>query len=139
MIADHHIELGAGSSPPGPVFHMTVHARPAAVTEVRRALTEWGSFLPPDRLGDLVIAANEVVSNSIRHGPAGGRVEVRAARAADGVRVEACDEGHGTVATNPAPGADGGFGLGIVETLACRWGVTAEPTCVWFVLPTTVA
>jgi serine/threonine-protein kinase RsbW len=137
VIADRHLESEASPWSAGPTtFRMSVRARATAVTEVRHALTEWASFLPADRLGDLVIAANELVSNSVRHGPADGRIDVTAEHGADGVRVEACDEGHATVAPNPEPGPAGGYGLGIVEAVAQRWGTSADPTCVWFTLAT---
>lgn len=139
MIAEHRIHepFSIGTPPVSSRFRMTVRARPAAVAEVRRALTSWAGFLPPTRLGDLVIASNEIVSNCVRHGPQDGLIEVTAEEQPDGVCVSACDEGHAHVLVRSAPGETGGFGLGIVATLASRWGATADPTCVWFLMPTT--
>ena len=87
---------------------------------------------------DACLLVSELVTNSVRHGgqPAGAQVEVRAMSAAGMVRVEVEDAGRsGPVRRRRADGPDGGFGLGLVEHLAARWGVVHDPgTVVWFEL-----
>jgi len=100
---------------------------------VRRQLLQWG-------LDDLVDVAellvSEVVTNSIRHALAGGRVSV--ARQGKGVRVEVADSGGGTPVPRQAePHEPTGRGLAIVGALADRWGIVDPPgsgKTVWFEL-----
>jgi anti-sigma regulatory factor (Ser/Thr protein kinase) len=100
---------------------------------VRLQLLQWG-------LDDLVDVAellvSEVVTNSIRHALAGGRVSV--ARQGTGVRVEVADSGGGTPVPRQAePHEPTGRGLAIVGALADRWGVVDPPgsgKTVWFEL-----
>jgi len=98
-----------------------------------------------------------LVSNALRHTPAGGRVQVQATRKKDRVRVEIQDSGEG-IDPQDLPHvferfyrgeksrsrATGGTGLGlaiargIVESHGGQIGVQSEPgqgACFFFVLP----
>jgi signal transduction histidine kinase len=94
------------------------------------------------------------VQNAIRHTPAGGSVELRAAPEGDSLRFEVSDSGPGIAAEYVprlfdrfyrVPGApSGGAGLGlyickeIVEAHGGRVGVESEPgrgSIFWFTLP----
>ena len=96
----------------------------------------------PRSLGESVrsslrLLVSELVTNSVRH-VTGSRdpVELAVRIGARAIRVEVRDGGAGFEPGRPEPrGADGGFGLFLVERLASRWGVdTGDGTRVWFEL-----
>jgi signal transduction histidine kinase len=107
----------------------------------------------PDRLG---LVLTNLVTNAVRHTPAGGRVSLRSAPEANGeVRFEVVDTGEGidrkwfpTLFDRffRVPGAKPGSGVGlglyickeIVEAHGGRIGVDSEPghgSVFWFTLP----
>jgi anti-sigma regulatory factor (Ser/Thr protein kinase) len=104
----------------------------------RHQLEGWlPSSLPESDRGALRLLVSELVTNSIRHVTGSEQPVVLAVRiAARTVRVEVHDGGSGFKPGKPEPrGADGGFGLFLVERMASRWGVdTGEGTRVWFEL-----
>ena len=105
----------------------------------RHELESWlPSSLPESDRGALRLLVSELVTNSIRHVKSTEQPVVLAVRiAARMVRVEVHDGGSGfEPAAKPKPrGADGGFGLFLVERMASRWGVDTEHgTRVWFEL-----
>jgi anti-sigma regulatory factor (Ser/Thr protein kinase) len=105
----------------------------------RHELESWlPSSLPESERGALRLLVSELVTNSIRHVTGSEQpVELAVRVGARTVRVEVRDGGAGfEPADNPEPrGADGGFGLFLVERMASRWGVeTDEGTRVWFEL-----
>jgi anti-sigma regulatory factor (Ser/Thr protein kinase) len=96
-----------------------------------------GPLLGDRRRHDLLVLVTEVVTNAVRHAGAGaGETVVLFLAAAEGVvRVEVCDDGPGFEPVVRTPGADGGFGIVLLSTLADRWGVSVDGgTCVWFEL-----
>ena len=131
------------------------HRALAADKAVRLALgaltVERQVLADPDRV-QLVVS--NLVQNAIRHTPAGGSVELRAAPQGDALRFEVSDTGPGIAAEflprlfdrfYRVPGApSGGAGLGlyickeIVEAHGGRVGVESEPgrgSIFWFTLP----
>ena len=104
----------------------------------RHQLEGWlPSTLGESHRGALRLLVSELVTNSIRHvvdspGPVVLAVQI-GARA---IRVEVHDGGAGFEPGKPEPrGADGGFGLFLVERMASRWGVDSrDGTRVWFEL-----
>lgn len=89
-----------------------------------------------DRLDLVALLTSELVSNAVRHGPAGAdtiRVTVSVLSPRD-LRVEVADPGPGFDPGDPAP--ERGFGLRLVGALSRRWGVERLPegTSVWFEL-----
>jgi anti-sigma regulatory factor (Ser/Thr protein kinase) len=89
---------------------------------------------------ELMLLVSEVVGNSVRHPPRDGNVvSMELDVLGDQVRVAVRDGGSG-FRPPPPPDLDGdppagGFGLLLVEQLADRWGVEADPnTEVWFEL-----
>ena len=104
----------------------------------RHQLEGWlPATLPESDRGALRLLVSELVTNSVRH-VAGSEKPVKlAVRIAGGkIRVEVHDGGAGFAPGRPEPrGADGGFGLFLVERMASRWGVeTRDGTRVWFEL-----
>jgi anti-sigma regulatory factor (Ser/Thr protein kinase) len=91
-------------------------------------------------VGDAALVITELLSNAIRHAAPlpGAQVRVTWTLDHDAVRVAVSDAGDGALphVTEPAPGAPGGRGLGIVETLSVHWGVLRDngETTVWALL-----
>jgi anti-sigma regulatory factor (Ser/Thr protein kinase) len=104
----------------------------------RHQLEDWlPESLNDSHRGALRLLVSELVTNSVRHVPGSGRpVELAVRIGSRTIRVEVRDGGSGFRPGKPEPrGADGGFGLFLVERLASRWGVdTRDGTRVWFEL-----
>jgi anti-sigma regulatory factor (Ser/Thr protein kinase) len=104
----------------------------------RHQLERWlPASIDESERGALRLLVSELVTNSVRH-PEGstGLVELAVRIGTRAIRVEVRDGGAGFVPGRPEPhGADGGFGLFLVERIASRWGVdTRDGTRVWFEL-----
>jgi anti-sigma regulatory factor (Ser/Thr protein kinase) len=112
---------------------------PSSVAVARRRLTSElaaaGIYEPA--VCDAAIVVSELLSNAIRHAAPlpDAQVQVTWSLDHDGLRIAVSDAGDGPLpqVTEPAPGAPGGRGLGIVESLSDRWGVLREDgvTTVW--------
>ena len=82
----------------------------------------------------------ELATNGVKHAQiraGGNRITLDARVDPHVLRVEVRDRGEGF---EPEPRAHrrpepGGWGLVLVEDIAERWGVTNDPTTVWFELP----
>jgi anti-sigma regulatory factor (Ser/Thr protein kinase) len=93
--------------------------------------------MPESERGALRLLVSELVTNAVRHVNRTTQPIELAVRIDDGaIRVEVGDGGAGFKPGKPRPrGADGGFGLFLVERIATRWGVdTRDGTRVWFEL-----
>jgi anti-sigma regulatory factor (Ser/Thr protein kinase) len=106
--------------------------------QARHELEDW---LPPSLAesarGAVRLLVSELVTNSVRHVVGSSRpVELVVGIDRATIRVEVRDGGAGFQPGKPEPrGADGGFGLFLVERMASRWGVEVrDGTCVWFEL-----
>jgi anti-sigma regulatory factor (Ser/Thr protein kinase) len=106
----------------------------------RRQLDRWlpATLAEGDR-GALRLLVSELVTNCVRHAHAGeaAPVELAVRLGAGTIRVEVHDGGAGFHAgrTPRLRGAEGGYGLYLVERMASRWGVdTHAGTRVWFEL-----
>jgi anti-sigma regulatory factor (Ser/Thr protein kinase) len=119
-----------------PGFRIDVSACPSSVQQIRRSISTWADFLSDDARTDLVLAVSEIVTNSVRHGPARGRISIDARRSDDGIRVDVRDDGEPQRLAPREPDDEGGRGLHIVAAIADTWGVSADPTCVWFTMRT---
>jgi anti-sigma regulatory factor (Ser/Thr protein kinase) len=104
-----------------------VPATPSVLPETRQALSELP--LPAAVLADAPLMVGEMVSNSIRHAGlrADDRIRVNAVVSSGKLRVEVLNPyrtGQHRIAggIRPAPGAESGWGLYLVESLATRWG-----------------
>jgi anti-sigma regulatory factor (Ser/Thr protein kinase) len=110
------------------IVRLPAEARAAGVArrELEPALTK----LSPSRRADARLLATELVTNAFRHGrpPISLTIEVEE----DTLRVEVADAGDGRPTRRLEPGADGGWGLLLVESSADRWGVADGSTSVWF-------
>ena len=115
---------------------------PSSVAEARRRLTSElaAAGIYDTAVCDAAIVVSELLSNAIRHAAPlpDAQVQVTWTIDHDALRIAVSDAGDGPLphVTQPAPGEPGGRGLGIVETLADRWGVLREDgvTTVWALL-----
>jgi anti-sigma regulatory factor (Ser/Thr protein kinase) len=112
--------------------HRTVRlpADTRAAQVARREIDAVIDRLSPDRRADVRLLATELVTNAFRHGRP--PITLVIDEKPDFLRVEVADGGDGRPRRRPEPGADGGWGLLLVETTADRWGVADGSTSVWF-------
>jgi anti-sigma regulatory factor (Ser/Thr protein kinase) len=117
---------------------VSVRATREAAAKARRALRELD--LPLPLASDAQLAVSELVTNSIRHAGlapddliritvdwSGARLKVHVRDGRRGVRPAVVS---GSI--RPAPGADSGWGLYLVDRVASRWGTSADGY--WFEL-----
>jgi anti-sigma regulatory factor (Ser/Thr protein kinase) len=83
-------------------------------------------------LTDAELLVSELVTNALRHGD--GQIMLRGAVDDDTLLVEVIDVGGGFEHELRRRNFDdvGGWGLGVVDDLASRWGVHEGTTHVWF-------
>ena len=100
----------------------------------RRLLEQWLPQLTRQELNSARLLASELVASAVVHGQ--GVINLRAELDADRLLVEVIDEGHGFERTIRLRHFEsvGGRGLGIVDTVASRWGIHEGTTHVWFEL-----
>ena len=102
-----------------------------APLRARRALSQLR--LPHSLAFDAQLLVSELVSNSVRHAGLGrdDLLRVTADWSGERLRVHVRDGARPTRASlvagsiRPAPGAESGWGLYLVDRLASRWGTTA--------------
>jgi anti-sigma regulatory factor (Ser/Thr protein kinase) len=108
---------------------------PDVACAARRALRAWcADRIGDDELGDAELLLSEVATNALVHGH--GEISLRARLDGDSLRVSVSDQGRGFVCdVHPGDGSHlGGWGLGIVDRTACRWGLRDGGAQVWFEL-----
>lgn len=89
-----------------------------------------GEDVDPAVLADAKTVVSELVNNAFLHGQ--GKIMLRVQLLDDRVRLEVVDEGQGASVSVREDGVSGaGRGLGIVQSLACEWGVFEGTTHVW--------
>jgi len=96
----------------------------------REALERHLAGVSGARRADARLLVSELVTNAFRHGRP--PITLTIDTVDDRLRVEVEDAGAGRPLRRPEPGADGGWGLLLVETAADRWGVADGSTSVWF-------
>jgi anti-sigma regulatory factor (Ser/Thr protein kinase) len=119
-------------------------AEAQAAGAARRALEMLSWKLDPAQFHVAALLTTELIANSAEHAPAGasGSIRLEVGLSDECLRVEVGDEGPGFVPAPRHPGAplDSHWGLHLVDELADRWGVVAEPqTLVWFELDAATA
>ena len=131
--------MTAAVEAPGERMTRTLDALPDAVSEARRwAAGVTRGLLDADQAQSLRLIVSELVTNALRHGAEGERIDLAVTPKPEFLCVQVTDDGPGLA---PRPRAmetdeEGGFGLFFVEQLTRRWGVTRENrrTRVWFEL-----
>lgn len=129
--------MQSGPAPWGPSkgssgFELSLESAPAAGAEARRHLAGLADRLPAAALGDLRTVVSELVNNYVVHG-SGGPIELSIEHTSSGfIRGTVSDGGMGPVEISSLPVGPGGYGLRLVDLLACRWGVNVPSSDVWF-------
>jgi anti-sigma regulatory factor (Ser/Thr protein kinase) len=110
---------------------------PQAPAHARRAIDGLGSHLDEPTAREARLLVSELVTNSVIHGDGDAVRMVLEVDRRGRLRCEVIDAGSGFVpmARPPERETPGGWGLGIVEQVADRWGVREGSTHVWFELP----
>ncbi|HVB44887.1 MAG TPA: ATP-binding protein [Streptosporangiaceae bacterium] len=106
-------------------------AYPASASQIRIVRADLRALLDGCPIAaEAILCASELAANAALHSESrkpGGTLTVNVAiRASDYVRIEV-DDGGGPWA-EPAADADRPHGLGIIATLASRWGITERDT-----------
>jgi len=115
-----------------PVQRRTLPRDPSAVALARRAVEASAGGLSSEQADVARLLVSELVTNAVRHG-AGERVELVLRVGERSARFEVHDAGSQQPTLRAPAGADGGYGLNLVASLASRWG--ADPVAgVWFEL-----
>jgi anti-sigma regulatory factor (Ser/Thr protein kinase) len=116
-------------------LEITLDSQPESVARARQVTGQVIAGLSEQTLEDLRLIVSELVTNAVKHGPA-GRVKIRLRREGGTVRGEVEDEGTGPfgLRRRTRPGPIGGLGLQLVEMLSDHWGVEAGSARVWFEL-----
>jgi len=143
---------GLHLAPPGAVEHAGEVEIPAPLTAecaltdlagglgvVRRftrlTLLAWASGVAVE---DALLIVTELATNALQHG--GGHPVLRLSVGYGHVRIEVLDDDPAPPVRRPA-GADGGWGLALVERLSLAWGTArrGRGKVVWCALPATSA
>jgi anti-sigma regulatory factor (Ser/Thr protein kinase) len=108
-----------------------------AAEQARRLVGErLRAVLPWERLAEVVLITDELVTNAVRHAQPDveGGVGLRLDRLRDRVRVVVTDGSPGFEwAGRASPELAGGFGLVLVDRIADRWGLSLDGRkAVWF-------
>ena len=132
---------GAGSMTAAAVIRPRRRVFPGAGSQVGRARLFVGDVLDGCPVADdAVLLTSELVTNAIAHTASGmgGKVIVTVYRADTRVRVDVKDDGSDQAPVVHPVGEDreSGFGLGLVELMADRWGHCGgrRGRVVWFML-----
>src|SRR4051794_8798135 len=106
-------------------FRLQLRADKRAPGEARRVLERRvESRLRDDERETVRLLVSELVANGVRHAAGDEPLTLVVALDADRLRVEVHDRGAGFEPGVPTPrGAEGGYGLFLVDRLASRWGV----------------
>ena len=112
---------------------------PAAASLARHALDAVAApWARPEVLEDAHLLISEIVTNSVRHGNLmpDAHINLSVSLTDEKLRAEVCDSGPGFEPEKVQPRSPeqiGGWGLGIVQEVADRWGVIKSGgICVWF-------
>jgi anti-sigma regulatory factor (Ser/Thr protein kinase) len=119
---------------------MLLPAVPESVSRIRRAVADLK--LDPPLLDTVRLLVTELVTNSIRHSGIRPDECIRVTASWSGTRLRIVVQDRRTAAPSsvagtirPAPGAESGWGLYLVDRLASRWGTASgEEAGYWFEL-----
>ena len=117
---------------PATALDTTLPRSTDSIATARRLVNEHSSTLTSQERRDAVLMVSELVTNAVVYGI--GTISLRINVQADALRIEVSDHCNVALAPTPTPGADGGWGLAVVDQLAIDWGVLEGRTTVWFTI-----
>jgi anti-sigma regulatory factor (Ser/Thr protein kinase) len=101
-------------------LHKVLRAEDAAPKAAREAVAFVAADLPDPLVRTAQLLASELVTNSVRHGPADSPIGLAIEIERDRLRIEVADNATGAPQiTEPSP--EGGYGLALIDKLADRW------------------
>jgi anti-sigma regulatory factor (Ser/Thr protein kinase) len=122
--------------------HLALAPDPFAPSKARQLLAE--ALQDQSGLESLAraqLALSEIVTNAIRHGGTSGEqvpIQLFIERTEDRVTVRVIQPGpipeRPSIVSVPEGWSTHGYGLGIIDAVADRWGIHLEPPSVWFEL-----
>ena len=118
-------------------FRLVLSSNPRAGSRARQAVRQrFSEALPSATLRDLIMVVNELVNNSVEHGPR-KPITVTLVMSGESIRGEVADQGNPEAAIPEIKEATetGGRGLALVDKLTSEWAVYAGSTNVWFEMP----
>lgn len=116
--------------------HVHLQPVPRHVGAARTFVREHAPPLSEDSRDVLLLLTSELVTNAVLH--ARTQIELGIAVGRDCVLVTVHDEDLARPEQRPYDGREGGWGLGLVRSLAARSSMTHFPgagKCAWFVVP----
>jgi anti-sigma regulatory factor (Ser/Thr protein kinase) len=113
-------------------LEFTVESTPKASLQARAALASLLEVLAGETYADLRLVVNELVTNSVEHGPPGPISVSIELLPEGGVCGRVRDGGAGGVEISEGQEPGTGLGLLIVDTLAAAWGASPGSSDVWF-------
>lgn len=114
------------------VQRRTLPRDPSAVALARRVVERQAEVLSDEQLEVARLLVSELVTNAVRHGD-GEEIALVTRIDAARLRFEVHDAGAQAPRRREPAGAQGGYGLNLVASLASRWGA-APGAGVWFEL-----
>ena len=121
-------------------FTLELPHDPGSIPAARRELDRLSGALDDLTMRNTKLLVSELVTNAVRHVPAGEGDQIRLVveRGDDRVRVEVSDRGPGFLPPNPTePASTSGGGFHILSRVAARWGVENDSGArVWFEIET---
>jgi anti-sigma regulatory factor (Ser/Thr protein kinase) len=107
--------------------HVDLLPEPASAGAGRRAvaevLTDWG--VSPETVSDAMLVVSEIVTNALLHAPAEDPLALDLSLTDGVLRVAVSDTSdRHPLRRSPAGHDEGGRGIGILDALASRWGVS---------------
>ena len=103
-----------------------------APRRARQLVEEHTGALEGERRDAIALLVSELVTNALLHGE--GDIVLTLEPRGQVLRVEICDHGRAHPHVRETAGADGGWGLRLVDAMALRWGLGQDATRVWFEL-----
>lgn len=104
-------------------------ALPDAAREARSFIRS--IFREHPRIDDALLSVSELVTNAVRHGPTGDRLEIVIDRRESAIRVSVHQRAGSFRVDRSQRTGFGGLGLMIVEKVSDAWGVDNQ-TGAWF-------
>ena len=113
-------------------LEFTVESTPEAALQARAGLVSLLEVLAGETYADLRLVVNELVTNSVEHGPSGPISVSIELLAEGGVCGWVRDGGTGGIEISQGQEPGTGLGLLIVDTLTAAWGSRPGSSDVWF-------
>ncbi|WP_354697919.1 transcriptional regulator [Paraconexibacter sp. AEG42_29] len=100
-----------------------------AARQARAVIGDWADGCDEADRDDVIIAASELVNDSVRHSPPGGRVVLKLTSFGSILRVQVIDDSPSRIVSAQSESRNA---VRMLDAVADDWGVSFAPTQVWF-------